>query len=241
MRGGYGMSTGVNMDKFVSIHIHKCGGTTFGFILNDMYEDKFFWDKSEDPTRTHGRIKHYNSAHVAKADVVHGHIHVDKYSFLKRPYITWLRHPVARLESEYSIIKQKRISGTSMPLHRDVVLKGLDFQGYCEKMRNVFQNYIGDMKVENFAFIGIAEYYEESLFTFSQLIKKKIPPYYRRNTRIMKRQWFKEGTSQEKNMCSQLNRKDIRFYEMARRRLANEFKSCISLYESGECAPQRKR
>jgi hypothetical protein len=229
------------LDKFVSLHVHKCGGTTFAWMLMDLYGEQFFWDRSEDSVFVHGHIKYYNQAHVQKTDVVHGHIHADKYSFLKRPFITWLRHPVARLESEYSIIKQKRITGKSSPLHKDVILKKLSFTDYCERISNVYTNYVGDLRVKDLAFVGITEYYEESLFVFSQLVGKEIPPYYRRNTRRLPRQWFKQGTADEKRMCASHNQKDIVYYMEARKRLISEFKSCLSLYVPGQCAPRRKR
>ena len=229
-----------SLDKFISLHVHKCGGTTLAWMLRDLYGEKFFWDKSEDSVFVHGHIKHYNQSHVARADVVHGHIHADKYSFLKRPYITWLRHPVSRLESEYSIIKQKRITGRSSLLHKDVILKGLSFSEYCERINNVYTNYVGDLEVKDITFIGITEYYEESLFVLSQIIGKTLPSYYRRNTRIMKRQWFKKATTEERKLCKSYNEKDIAYYMQARKRLLGEFKSCLSEYEPGVYAPQIK-
>lgn len=229
-----------NLDKFVSLHVHKCGGTTLAWMLRDLYDDKFFWDKSEDSVFVHGKILNYNHAHVARADVIHGHIHADKYSFLKRPYITWLRHPVPRLESEYSIIKQKRITGRSSPLHKRIQREKLTFTDYVQEVRNVYSNYLGDLAVKDFAFIGITELYEESLFVLSQKLGRELPSYYRRNTRIMKRQWFKEGTAEEKKFCKMHNEKDIEYYYQARTRLINEFKSCLPYYEIGKYEPQVK-
>lgn len=229
------------LDKFISIHVHKCGGTTLAYIFQDIYGDKFFWDKSEDSMDIHGRSRHYNMKKVAKSNVIHGHIHVDKYRQLDRPYITWIRNPISRLESEYSVIKQKRLTARSSPLHREIILGELDFESYCKKHRNVFRNYFGEMQPQDFAFIGFLEYYELSLFVLSKLIGYDIPPYYRRNTRILKRQWFKEGTAQDKNMCRHLNREDVVFYAKARKWFVNEFKDYLSLYESGLCAPQIKR
>jgi hypothetical protein len=228
------------LDKFISIHVHKCGGTTLGFIFQDIYGDKFLWDKSEDSVFVHGRPIYYNEQHVANADVVHGHIRVDKYEKLKRPYITWLRHPVSRMESEYSIVRQKRITGRSNPLHKEVILEQRDFTWYCDNHKEVFKNYVGDYDVDDFAFIGITEMYEESLCVLSQVIGHEIPPYYRRNTRKLRRQWFKWGTPEEKCYCANLNKGDLAFYHKARKRLLNEFKSCLSVYEPGECAPLRK-
>jgi hypothetical protein len=233
--------SGQKLDKFISLHVHKCGGTTLAWMLRDLYGEKFFWDKSEDSVFVHGKIINYNHSHVAKADVIHGHIHADKYSFLKRPYITWLRHPVARLESEYSIILQKRITGRSSALHKKIQREKLSFIDYVQEVPNVYSNYLGDLRVEDLAFVGITEHYEESLFVLSQVIDKELPPYFRRNTRIMKRQWFKAGTPEEKKFCKMHNEKDIEFYHKARVRLLNEFKSCLSLYEPGQCAPQCKR
>jgi len=229
------------LDKFISIHVHKCGGTTLGFILKDIYGDKFFWDKSEDSVFVHGKPLAYNISHIANSTVVHGHINVEKYQQLKRPMITWIRHPVARMESEYSIIRQKRITGRSSPLHKHVILDDWSFEQYCKVHHNIFKNYLGRCHIEDFAFIGITEMYEESLCVLSQVLGQEIPPYYRRNTRKLRRQWFKEGTKEEKAICRTLNLKDINFYESARKRLIYEFKRCLSVYEPGECAPLVKR
>ena len=228
------------LSKFVSLHVHKCGGTTLGFILQDLYDDKFFWDKSEDSVPVHGKILNYNQAHIKKFDVVHGHIHAYKYSYLKRPYITWLRHPVTRLESEYSIIRQKKYMANISPLHKRVLRDKLSFIDYCKEVRNVYTNYLGDLKVNDLAFIGITEYYEESLFVLSQILGMKLPPYYRRNSRRIIKQHFKWGTPDEKKICASLNEKDIAYYMEARKRLINEFKGCMSKYEIGCCAPKIK-
>lgn len=228
------------LKEFISIHVHKAGGTTLGFIMQDMFGDKFFWDKSEDTVNLHGRVMSYSMDHVSKHDVIHGHIHVDKYAMLNRPYITWLRHPVSRFESEYSIIRQKRITGRSSPFHRQIISEKLSFLDYCKVLNNVYTRYLGDKKVEDFAFIGITEMYEESLFVFSQVVGIKLPPYFRRNTRILRRQWFREGDRDEKRECAKLNQRDIEYYYQARKRLIHEFKSCLSLYEPGECSPKRK-
>lgn len=230
------------LDKFISLHVPKCGGTTLGFILQELYGDKFFWDKSEDSLPIHGKVINYNQAHVQQANVIHGHIHVNKYSFLQRPYITWLRHPVDRLESEYSIIRQKKLTKGISPLHKRIILDKLSFLDYVREIKNVYTNYLGELRVEDFAFIGITELYEESLFVlFQQLLGKEIPPYYRRNTRIIGRQKFKEGTSKEKIFCGSNNQKDIVYYDQAKARLINEFKNCVPVYVSGQCAPRCKR
>jgi hypothetical protein len=228
------------LDKFISIHVHKCGGTTLGFIFQDIYKDKFLWDKSEDSVFVHGKPKHYNLQHIANTKVVHGHIRTDKYQTLKRPYITWLRHPVSRMESEFSIVKQKRITGRSSPLHKDVILNKRDFTWYCHQHHEVYKNYVGNYDVDDFAFIGILEMYEESLHVLSQVIGHDIPPYYRRNTRKLARQWFKWGSPDEKSMCAKLNQGDIDFYHRARKRLIDEFKRCLSVYEFGEFTPLKK-
>jgi hypothetical protein len=225
------------LNKFISLHVHKCGGTTLAGIFQKIYGDDFFWDKSEDSVFVHGRPKYYEIGFIANKTCVHGHIHANKYTQLRRPYITWLRHPVARMESEFSIIKQKRITGRSSPLHRRVILEKISFEDYCREHHNVYKNYLGDLRVKDFAFIGITEFYEESLFVLSQVIGREIPEYHRLNVRKMKRQWFKEGTPEEKNMCRSLNKKDIAFYHLARKRLHDQFKRCLPVYELGVCAP----
>lgn len=229
-----------DLDKFVSVHIHKSGGTTFGFILKDMYKDKFFWDKSEDSAFLHGRVVDYNMTHVAKRDVVHGHININKYSFLARPYITWLRHPVSRLESEYSIIRQKRITKSSSPFHRRIINERLSFIDYCKIMKDVYKRYLGDMKVNDFAFVGLTEYYEESLFVFSQIVGKEIPPYHRRNSRRLYKQLFKEGSTEERLVCTKLNQKDIAFWREAKTKLVDELNRCEVPFEIDKYSPKRK-
>lgn len=229
------------LKEFISIHVHKSGGTTLGFIMEDMFGDKFFWDKSEDTVNLHGRVIHYNKESVIKHDVIHGHIHVDKYVETNRPYITWLRHPVSRTESEYSIIQQKRLTSRSSPFHRKIKLEKLSFLDYCEIYNNILPRYLGCKKVKDFAFIGITELYEESLFVFSQLVGIKIPPYFRRNTRKLRYQRFKEGSPYEKRECAKLNQDDIEYYDQAKKRLIHEFKDHLPLYEPGECSPKLKR
>lgn len=239
-------SSGMNIlgkkviDKFISIHVHKSGGTTLGFILEDLYGDKFFWDKSEDTVNLHGRPKHYDLEEIREYDVVHGHVHVNKYQYLERPYITWIRYPVDRLESEYSIIRQKRITARSSPFHKRIIKEKLEFLDYCQVHREVYARYLGNYTIKNFAFIGITEMYKESLHVLSKVIGKKIPPYFRRNTRKMKRQWFKKGTAEERQACAELNTRDIDFYKQAEHRLLAEFQKCRGDFNEEDYEPLEK-
>lgn len=239
-------SSGINilgqkeLDRFISIHVHKAGGTTLGFILQEIFGDQFFWDKSEDTVNFHGRVRHYDMNAVRRHRVIHGHVHVNKYRKLKRPYITWLRHPVTRSESEYSIIRQKRLTKRSSDFHKRVIQEKMSFLDYCQVHREVFSRYLGNMFVEDFAFIGITELYKESLHVLSKVLGKKIPPYYKRNERKLKRQWFKEGTDGEKKICAEWNQRDIEFYAQAHARLMKEFEICSSDFYEGDYEPKDK-
>lgn len=225
MNVGFGMSTLQNkaLDSFISIHMHKAGGTTFGHILMEMYRNDLFWDHSEDTVNFHGKVRHYDLNEVAKHKVIHGHIHVNKYRILERPYITWLRHPVSRLESEYSVIRQKRLTKRSPEFHRRILIEELNFETYCKLHREVYSRYLGNMLVTDFAFVGIVEHFKKSLHVFSKLIDRKIPRYYKRNVRKLDRQDFKESTEEEKQFCIKMNNRDIDFYEQAEQKLLGEF------------------
>lgn len=149
------------MDKFLSIHIPKTGGTTFlRWILRDLWPNAVHQDyKSEVYKTIDPRWK-----------VIHGHFKPSKYADLGWSMIVWVRHPWQRILSEYAyLIRQGERRDSDY-------IKG-SFSSFVKKKQNFMSQYIEYMPLENFAFVGVLELFNESLTRFGETFNVDVRKY----------------------------------------------------------------
>lgn len=133
------------MLSLISIHIPKTAGTNFIETLKLIYGDRIHMDYGTERDLTTARtcareILSDPEMFRTRCDVIHGHFHYLKYAqlFADVPILATLRHPVARIVSQYRHIA----------LHGDCNV---------ERHRLIMN---GEMDVEKFArfhFIGNAQ------------------------------------------------------------------------------------
>lgn len=163
------------MPRFVSIHIPKCGGVTFLWVLRLLYGDDCLFDNGLCPiTPGFGRIRPYPQ-NWWDYNVIHGHFDYAKYSHV--PLITWVREPIDRLISLYHYWQTKNQDNVTPAFMR---AHSLSIYQFAEFLPNVQTMFIGE-KIERFAFIGLVEFYEESLERFGNIMGLEIPKYRKRN------------------------------------------------------------
>jgi hypothetical protein len=193
-----------------------------------MFGEKFARDRSENSVNRYGRIfKRYDIEAMGRDyDVIHGHVHVRKYAALNRPYITWVRDPVSRMESHYSVIKSRALPIKAPAATKKLKRWDLCFVDYCKVRGNVLHFYFGHMKVEDFAFVGVVERYRESLRLFSKLTGKKVPRYSVKNRRLGESRFYEkiQITEEMRKGCRSFVEKDLLFYEQANLRLDEELR-----------------
>lgn len=152
------------MVELISIHIGKTAGMSFRQVLTDVYRDEhMLWDYA--PYK-------YEKADMLPSSVkaIHGHISIRKYQghFENAKRITWLRHPLFRLFSEYHFAKKYKDQYN--PLARKLIQENLTFEQYIEedRARNVMSKQISGLDIKDFFFVGIQEFYGEELAYFSK-------------------------------------------------------------------------
>lgn len=154
------------MIELVSFHVPKTAGTAFRHTLQEIYgKDQVLLD--------------YHQKYSPKQDfpqearVIHGHFSVAKYKncFLEAKRLVWLRHPLFRLLSDYFnnyLPKDKRPKMNPKLLEKDLNI--LEFAQFPGKSNFVAKQLSG-MKLEEFDFVGIQEFYAEDMQKLIQLME----------------------------------------------------------------------
>jgi hypothetical protein len=142
----------------VSVHITKTAGHTFNSLLEKWYgKNKILYDYEE------GRIG-LNSNNVPLntrgKEVVHGHFKATLYEGTR---ITWVRDPVKQVLGLYghAVIRFK-LQGYSFT--------NADFYRFLINYEHLFQNvttkYFDGLTLDDFAFVGIVEDWDNSIKRF---------------------------------------------------------------------------
>lgn len=164
-----------NRIELISIHIPKCAGTSFRNILKMVYGDEAVIRLDID---LQFRVLKINEQEFKgrklnkRVKVVHGHF---AYPLLKDrfeleqdvPMITWIRHPVDRVISNYYYLEKR------LKEELNEKRKGLNI---LRKMQRTLMEYAADeynqnriskflqgVELNQFGFVGVQEFYEEDL------------------------------------------------------------------------------
>jgi len=164
----------MGISKFIFVHVPKTAGGSFSNMLHGVYDSI---------TRDTGRSldKDY--------DVIYGNFTYDKYLYLCRPQITFVRDPV-----------EMTISGFYFLRH------GIEnIREYAEVNANCLCKYIRSPKL--FDFIGIQEQFDESVERFEKWSGVKLSPVPKRN--VTKKDTV---SPEDREYIRQLNQKDYELY-----------------------------
>ncbi len=157
----------------ISVHIPKCGGTSFRHVLRDIYGESLWLNYGaifSQPQAAPGLIP-------GGTRCIHGHFLGDAFDELvPRPrLVTWLRHPVERVVSNYyHFLRSPDPRDTCC---RDLIEKGLSLEQFAELdwMRNEATRYMAGKPVEAFEFVGILERFNDSLRVFGEIFGLPVP------------------------------------------------------------------
>lgn len=208
--------------ELVSIHIPKSAGTSFRLILQSVY--------GEDVVR---RLDIGAAGEVIRLDkqrtsldqlpkqlrVAHGHFTYSDYcTFFGEPdvpVITWLRHPVERLISQYYFLRQQYLDQV---IHTNNSIN--TFHRLCRTLKefaelprhvNLQSRYLEGAKLEEFAFVGIVEDFENELVRLSKILNWDVPEIVHANkTRKMMKEQVEPDLYQ---YLLELNSKDMELYQ----------------------------
>ncbi len=159
-------------DFFVFLHIPKTAGTSFRYAAEKVFgHQAVIIDYGIDNPVTSPLF--LNSFYQNRKDLlvsqirqnnikfIMGHFHVVKYLDIFDKYVKWctfLREPIARVISEYNYLIRNNFYDKSL-------VEFCNDPNQCNRQSQL----ISGLKLEDFYFVGITEYYQKSIQKFNQL------------------------------------------------------------------------
>jgi hypothetical protein len=148
----------------ISIHVPKCAGTSFRLLIDKLYGNGVW--------HNYGIIF---SKESAKADlippgtqIIHGHFLADAFDGVlpSRRYITWVRHPVQRLVSNYyHFLRSPDMRDDCCRHLHEGKLSIREFSD-LEWMQNEICRYLAGKAIDEFEFVGVLEEFAQSMRLF---------------------------------------------------------------------------
>ena len=165
----------------------KTAGVSFRASLQEHFGERLRPDYGDYPLAQPAELRRKQArlrgeavqpAEFNDIDCVHGHFLPLKYLPLAQSractFVTWLREPLARLESHYYYWQRSYDpdSGLTSSLHRRVVEEGWSLQRFClaPELRNVYTEFLWGFPAKRLDFVGITEFFAEDLRYFSREI-----------------------------------------------------------------------
>ncbi len=172
--------------QLLSLHIPKTAGTSFYSTLEESYgfsKVSRFDIKPNIDQILLNHLPYTESVLPSTFEVLHGHFAIDKmYSLFpasqQYPMITWLRHPVERVLSNYFYLKERL--QFFMKEHEqnrailDKMMKTIEEFAATPINQNRMSSFTAAKPLEDFLFVGIQEFYQEDLTYLGQLLKRHL-------------------------------------------------------------------
>jgi len=213
------MANNSNLEKnveIISIHVPKTAGSAFTRVLLRVYgPEGVFLDYPYEKDYQRQFMKEGD----AKVKVIHGHFPGAKYKnkFPDAKRIIWLREPVNFLISYYCFNKVFRRTVFYDLLQK----KNLSFLEFAEipENQNLMSVYLRDMKLEDFYFVGIQDFFEQDLKRLKNLLSwPEVKISKENNNLYADYKTIKEEVLSDKSLVDKvasLNSKDVELYREA--------------------------
>lgn len=189
-------------NHFVFLHIMKTAGMSLRKEFVRVYGKDVLIDRSyrKDRNQKVGLLRVSEKSETIypenynKYKIIHGHFTIEKYKHLGWPIFTFLRDPIQRVISHYSMT---------------LIFKNnpLSFEDFCKTTENTM-TYMTGGDLDKFSFIGIVEKYEDSLRKLNQILNTNIRLVQENKT--PKKVNFGEN---EINLIKKYNEQDLVLYE----------------------------
>jgi len=151
----------------VSIHVPKCAGTSFRRVLTEICGARIWYNYGTIFSRDQARAELVPRG----TQFIHGHFLADAFDdlFPGRRLVTWVRHPVERLVSNY--LHFLRSPDMRDDCCRAVHERKLSLRQFSdlEWMQNEASRYLANKPVQDFEFIGITEKFGASIREFCRI------------------------------------------------------------------------
>lgn len=222
----------------IFLHIPKTAGTSFRRILERLYLPE---ERLNFPGQIPGmeRLNALSDEERADIRLVTGHFRFGLHQHLTghSEYITFLREPAERLISYYYYVKQNPkhriydlVANLSLyefvtTIHRTDVRNAhiCMISGIKGEQKVMLENAIAHVE-QYFSFVGIVEYFQESLLLFQN--EKQLPTstlYYHVSNRTKNRPKVQELDSKTLTAIQEINAGDYIFYELMKKRFKEKY------------------
>ena len=205
----------------VSVHVPKCAGTSFRQILYAVYGARIWFN--------YGTVFSQEQARPdlvpPRTSVIHGHFLADAFDrlFSERKLLTWVRHPVERVVSNYQHFL--RAPDMRDDCCRAIYERKLGLRGFADLdwMRNMATRYLANKPVEDFEFIGITDCFEQSIEHFYRTFGyRRLQIHPGENLNPHRTSELYNVSAADKAFILERNMADLAWYDQAARRLAKE-------------------
>ncbi len=217
----------------ISVHIPKCGGSSFNAVLEAMYGDALWRNYGVAFSRRELRPELI----PAGTRCIHGHFRADTFDgcFDQPALITWLRHPVERVVSSYYYLQ--RHPDMADRSCRDLHERRLTLRQFADDpwMQNGIAGYVAGRRVSAFDFVGIAERFDESLDLFHRLFGGRRGPAPRHNRNPARGGERYELSAADYDFVLERNQADLALFEAAQAQLDQQLRQAAR-----EDAPVRR-
>ena len=210
----------------ISVHLRRCGGTSFRDCIKQYFRKKCFFDYGDEtgstwPSSVAKRKKSYKILLSKKKiiendyEIIHGHFYRSKYDLFKKncKYISFVRNPVSRVISNYFHIKKNNFRN-----HPDsYIVNKLDFslEEFAKHPDNINHQYkyLQTKNLKEFLFIGNIENYDQSLQKLNSILGINMKKINKKNSNSFKEHDYSFVSNKTKNLIKNLNYLDIKLYE----------------------------
>jgi|HubBroStandDraft_5_1064220.scaffolds.fasta_scaffold227575_2 hypothetical protein len=202
----------------ISVHVPKCAGTSFRHVLHAIYGSEIWYNYGTIFSREQARGELVPSG----AKIIHGHFIADSFDgvFPDRQLLTWVRHPVERLVSNYyHFLRAPDMRDDCCRALHERKLSLREFAD-LDWMQNLATRYLAGKPVSDFQFVGITEQFEESMLHFSRLLGfRNVMKLPRENTNPDRRSERYALSPEDRAYILERNAADLAWYEQAVARL----------------------
>ncbi len=193
----------------ISVHIPKCAGTSFRYVLQRVYGRRLWLNYGADFSR---------EAVPSDTACIHGHIPGRAYetAFPEHRIITMVRHPVQRVISNYYHFLHR--PDERNPDCRRLHERKLSLVEFAElpNVRNEATRYVAGRAPDDFDFVGITERYAESVLLYQRMLKIEWPlPVLHDNVNRERTTPTYPVSLKEYDRIAALNDLDLVWYERA--------------------------
>lgn len=210
---------GASKLELISIHIPKTAGTSFRLMLKQEYGEKgaVRLDLVDGTIRLENKTLE-KLILPPSVRAIHGHMSFQdvrsNFDIATIPVITWLRHPVDRVLSNYYYLLDRLHDFIPKQNHAVIprMVRSLEEFVEAEPNQNRIAKFLDGATMAEFAFLGVMENFEKDIPRLAQLLNWKHHSIPQVNKTMRKRP---EVSDAMRMHIAALNPRDMEWYQQA--------------------------